>query len=319
MNGLFSRKDLVYTVYQEQSISKAAKKLFISQPSLSVMIKKIEDEIGFPLFDRTCKPLRMTEAGIEYIRATEEIMHIEKAFDNYAHAYKDLETGSLNLGSNQLLTSMVIPEIISAFMNKYPKIQINLVDDNSSVLESEIISGQLDLVIDNHKYEEEFFENRLITKEHLLMAVPSSFECNKGLEEYAMTDEDIIKGLHLTDRFKPLPAGAINDITFIAMTKENETRRSADDILKELKIKTNTILEIDRLVTLYRFVIMGTAASIVSDTLIRHTRQRGNVVFYRFDSKKATRDIYISYKKNKYYAKAMEAFVDMVVGMGEFI
>lgn len=319
MSGLFTRKDLVYTVYQEQSISKAAKKLFISQPSLSVMIKKIEDDIGFPLFDRTCKPLRMTEAGVEYIRATEEIMHIEKAFENYANAYKDLETGSLNLGSNQLLTSMVIPEIVSAFMSKHPKIQLGLMDDNSSVLEAAIISGQLDLVIDNHHYEEEFFENKLITQEHLVMAVPGSFECNKGLEEYAMNDDDIINGVHLTDKVKPLPEGAFDNITFVAMTRENETRRSADDILKELKIRPSTILEIDRLVTLYRFVIMGTAASIVSDTLIRHTRQRGNVVFYRLDSKKATRDIFISYKKNKYYSKAMEAFVDMVIGMGEFI
>ncbi len=319
MSGLFTRKDLVYTVYQEQSISKAAKKLFISQPSLSVMIKKIEDDIGFPLFDRTCKPLRMTEAGVEYIRATEEIMHIEKAFENYANAYKDLETGTLNLGSNQLLSSMVIPDIISEFMKKHPNIQINLIDDNSSVLESAIVSGQLDLVIDNHHYEEEFFENKLITKEHLVMAVPGSFECNKGLEEYAMTDEDIINGVHLTDKVKSLPAGALNDVPFIAMTKENETRHAADDILKELRTRPNTILEIDRLVTLYRFVIMGTAASIVSDTMIRHTRQRGDVVFYRLDSKRAARGIYISYKKNKYYSKAMEAFVEMVKGMGEFI
>ena len=67
MEDPFSRKDLIYTIYQEKSISKAAQKLFISQPSLSVMVKKIEDSIGLPLFDRSCKPLRLTEAGKEYI------------------------------------------------------------------------------------------------------------------------------------------------------------------------------------------------------------------------------------------------------------
>ena len=71
MENFFSHKDIIYTIYQEQSFSKAAQKLFISQPSLSVMIRKIEEDVGFPLFDRTSKPIRMTEAGMEYIRAAE--------------------------------------------------------------------------------------------------------------------------------------------------------------------------------------------------------------------------------------------------------
>ena len=78
MDNYFNRKDLVYTVYREGSISRAAQKLFISQPSLSVMIHKIEEEIGTPLFDRTSKPIRLTEAGQEYIKATEEILHPSK-------------------------------------------------------------------------------------------------------------------------------------------------------------------------------------------------------------------------------------------------
>ena len=73
MSSCFNRKEVIYTVYQEGSISKAAQKLFISQPSLSIMIRKIEDEIGVPLFDRTSKPLRMTQAGMEYIKAAEAI------------------------------------------------------------------------------------------------------------------------------------------------------------------------------------------------------------------------------------------------------
>lgn len=319
MSGPFARKDIVYTVYQEQSISKAAKKLFISQPSLSVMIKKIEDELGFPLFDRACKPLKMTEAGMEYIRATEEIMHIEKSFENYTNAYKALEEGTLNVGSNQLISSMVMAEIISRFITRYPRLQFNLLDDNSAVLAREIANGHLDLVIDNQKFDDELYENLWVTDEYLIMAVPKSFECNKGLEEFALSEDDIVNGVHRIGEAKRLPKGVFDNIPFVALTKENETRHNVDDILKELKMKPDTIIEIDRLVTLYRFVIMGTAASIVSDTLVRHTRQKGDVVFYRLDSKRATRQIYVSYKKSKYYSKAMEAFIKMVFSLEKFI
>ena len=64
MSDIFSKKDLVCTVYQEKSFSRAAQKIFISQPALSAMIRRIEEEIGTPLFDRSCKPVRMTEPGI---------------------------------------------------------------------------------------------------------------------------------------------------------------------------------------------------------------------------------------------------------------
>lgn len=314
MSGYFNHKELIYTVYKEHSISKAAQKLFISQPSLSVMIQKIESEVGFPLFDRTSKPIRMTEAGLEYIKAAEEIMHIEKSFENYINAYQDLKTGSLTIGSNQLLSSLVLPKYISAFIERYPKIQLHLVDDNSTVLKNMIASGQLDLVIDNHLLDSELFEQRFLRKEQLLLAVPAHFSCNQGLEEYQMTEADILANRHQSPDTPSVPLQHFADIPFVTMTRENDTRGRIDGILHEAGIKPNTILEIDRLVTLYSFIEMGTAASIVSDTLVQYLQSHNHcVVFYRLDSAHAFREIYISYKRNRYYSKAMEAFASLLV------
>ena len=318
MSGYFNHKDLIYTVYKEKSISKAAQKLFISQPSLSVMIQKIEHEVGTPLFDRTCKPLRMTEAGLEYIKAAEEITHIEKSFENYLNAYRGLETGSLTIGSNQLLSSLVLPKYISGFIKRYPRINLHLVDDNSTVLKNMITSGQLDLVIDNHPLDSELFEQRFLRKEQLLLAVPASFPHNEGLESCQLTKEDILNNRHQTPDCPSVSLDRFSDVPFVTMTKENDTRARIDNILHESGIKPKTILEIDRLVTLYSFVEMGTAASIVSDTLVQFLQadHRG-VLFYRLDSSHAFREIYISYKRNRYYSKAMEAFAELVAeGMG---
>ncbi len=196
MNDLFGKKDLIYTVFQERSISKAAQKLFIAQPSLSVIIKKLEDDIGTPLFDRSRKPLGMTQAGMEYIRATEAIRHAERTFINYVDALNTLQTGTLALGSNQLFSSLVLPAYISQFLSKCPGIQLQLVDDNSTELKNQITSGQLDLVIDNQVLDEEMFEQELLTTEQLLLAVPSAFPCNRGLEHCRMQRDDILSGRH---------------------------------------------------------------------------------------------------------------------------
>lgn len=313
MVNYFSRKDLIYTVYQERSISKAAQKLFISQPSLSVMIQKIEEEVGVPLFDRTCKPIRLTEAGREYIKATEEIIHIEKAFENYLEACQELQTGSLTIGSNQLLSSLVLPRYIGRFIEKYPNIHLNLVDDNSVILENMAISGQLDLVLDNHPLDRSIFEQQILRKEHLILAVPKRFECNRELEMYQLSYEDILAGKHLEDDKGYAPLSAFADVPFVTMTKQNDTRRRNDEIFHEAGIKPRNILEIDRLVTLYNFVEQGSAASVVSDTLVQYLQNHSNtVVFYKLQSQHATRELFLSFKRNRYYSKTMEAFASMI-------
>lgn len=312
MGSCFNRKELVYTVYQEKSISKAAQKLFVSQPSLSIMIRKIEEEIGVPLFDRTSKPIRMTEAGMEYVKATEAILHIEKAFDNYVNAANELLTGSLTVGGNQLLSSLVLPKYISRFIQRYPDIRLHLADDNSLALENMISSGQLDLVIDNRRLDAEIFEQRLWRAEHLLLAVPADFTCNCGLERYQLREEDILNGSYLAPEVKPVPLDRFRDIPFVSMTKDNDTRRRTDEIFRQAGVTPSTILEIDRLVTLYNFIEIGAAASVVSDTLVRHIQHHnGKVVFYRLASPYAQREIYVSYKRNRYYSKAMQAFMEL--------
>lgn len=310
MNNYFNRKDLVYKVYQEKSISKAAQKLFVSQPALSTMIQRIEEEVGVPLFDRTTKPISMTEAGMEYIKATEALLHTEKAFENYLQAQSDLQTGSLTIGSNQLLSSLVLPKYIGQFLEKYPKLQLHLVDDNSVVLENMASAGQLDLVLDNHPLDGAIFEQHIIRREQLLLAVPRKFSCNEAVQQYALTCQDVRDGVHLSHREKCPPLSCFESIPFVTMTKDNETRRRSDEILREGGIKPRNILELDRLVTLFSFVQQGSAASIVSDTLVQYLDgPADSVVFYRLGSDHASRELYLSYKRNRYYSRAMEAFV----------
>ena len=65
---MFQGMEYIYEVYKEKSFSKAAAALFISQPSLSANVKRVENRIGYPIFDRSTKPLQLTEVGKHYIR-----------------------------------------------------------------------------------------------------------------------------------------------------------------------------------------------------------------------------------------------------------
>jgi len=312
MDNLFSRKELIYTIYREKSFSKAAQKLFIAQPSLSLMVRKIEDQIGIPLFDRSSKPIQLTEAGREYIAAVEAMRHIESSFENYIEATLSLETGSLGVRSNQLLSSLVMPRYIHAFKQQYPGIQLTLLDANSTTLENKIMAGELDVIIDNRPLPQSVFERKQLTAEHLLLAVPMDFPENADALPFQLTYSDIMAQKHLAAGLPAVPLDIFAETPFVLMNRDNDTRKQSNAIFQEAGFDPQIILELDRLMTLYSYIALGMGASIVSDTLVRnlHTADHEKILFYPLPSRHACRDIYVSYKRGKYYSKAMGRFID---------
>ena len=317
MDNIFHRKNLITTIAKEQSFSKAAQKLFIAQPSLSLMVKALETELGTPLFDRSSKPIRLTEAGVEYVRAAEQIQEIEHAYGEYIVALNNLDTGTLRIGSNQLLSSLVLPRYVAGFMQNHPKIQLSVTDANSTTLENEISNGALDIVIDNSVLPEELFERHYLTSEHLLLAVPKHFPENNACKLARLTYEDILSGRHINGA-DPVSLDYFTETPFILMNRNNDTRKQTNTIFQEAGFTPKVLFEMDRLSTLYSYVEQGLAASLVSDTLVRNIRgiSQRNIHFYVLPTRHNHRNIYAYYKKNKFCTKAMSAFLD---GLGSIV
>ena len=124
---MFQGMEYVYEVYKEKSFSRAAANLFISQPSLSANVKRIEKRIGYPIFDRSTKPLQLTECGEKYIQAVERIMDIQKNFSDFVQELAQLKTGSLSIGGSNFFSSWILPPLIAKFSRTYPSIKISLI------------------------------------------------------------------------------------------------------------------------------------------------------------------------------------------------
>lgn len=106
---LLHEMDYVYEVYRQGSFTRAAQALYISQPSLSQMVRKAEGRIGAPIFDRSTSPITLTEAGRAYIRAAEQLQQAEAELRQYLDDAEKCVTGVLSLGGTTLFTSYVLP------------------------------------------------------------------------------------------------------------------------------------------------------------------------------------------------------------------
>lgn len=308
---MFRGMEYVYEVYKEKSFSKAARNLYISQPSLSTAVKKAEEEIGFPVFDRSTTPIKLTEFGEEYIKSIEIIMGVEKSFENFIHDVSELKSGSISIGGTNLFASYILPPLISEFTEKYPLVDINLVEANTTELTGKLFSGNLDLLIDNNFVDETIYEKKFFGVEHLLLTVPKKLEANIGAEDYAMTAADIKNDRHLSGEVSPVPLKFFANEPFLLLKSGNDTKTRADKICHNSRFVPKVKLKLEQQITAYHLSCYGMGISFTGDILIKHVPDDENLIYYKLEDKDARRDVNFYYKKGRYMPRALKEFLNM--------
>lgn len=309
---MFVWKKYVYEVYKERSFTKAAQNLYISQPSLSARIKKIEEIIGEPLFDRSTTPLQLTEVGKVYIEAAEEITQIEQRVENYINDLAGLKTGNLAVGASTLFAAYVVPSLITQFNQKFPDVHIQLIEGNTAELEEMLGSNALDFVIDNYHYDSILYNKELYCEENILLAVPKHFSVNEGLKEYQLSYENIKSKKYLSRKYPAVPLGRFADLPFIMLTQGNDTRTRGDRLCRNVGFKPNIVLEFNQQSTAYMASSTQLGATFISDILVSQLPTFENLVYYKLDGEEAKRKVFFYYKTHKYKTRVMEEFIRMM-------
>ena len=309
---MFVWKKYVYEVYKERSFTKAAQNLYISQPSLSARIKKIEEIIGEPLFDRSTTPLQLTEVGKVYIEAAEEITQIEQRVENYINDLAGLKTGNLAVGASTLFAAYVVPSLITQFNQKFPDVHIQLIEGNTAELEEMLGSNALDFVIDNYHYDSILYNKELYCEENILLAVPKHFAVNEELGMYHLSYKNIKNKNYLNQKYPAVPLGRFADLPFIMLTQGNDTRTRGDRLCRNVGFKPNIVLEFNQQSTAYMASSTQLGATFISDILVSQLPAFENLVYYKLDGEEAKRKVFFYYKTHKYKTRVMEEFIRMM-------
>ncbi len=310
---MFQGMHYVYEVYKEMSFSKAARNLFISQPSLSAAVKKVEAQIGFPVFDRSTNPIRLTKLGEEYIRSVENIMDVEKRFCNYLEDIQGLKSGAIAIGGTNLFASYVLPPLLSRFTEQFSLIHVNLVEATTAELEDRLFAGSLDLLIDNQSVDASIYEKTFFCEEHLLLVVPSHLPSNEKLKGYALSLSDVKAGRHLDPAIPPVPLEVFREDAFLLLKSGNDTRARAEKLCREGgQFAPRIKLEPEQQITAYNLARYGMGISFNGDILIRHMPDDHRLVYYKLPYPDALRDVNFYYKRNRYMTRVVREFLKLV-------
>lgn len=305
---MFRKYEYVYMLYQEGSFTRAAEKLFISQPSLSVAVQNVEKELGAVLFERTGSGVRPTEAGMAYISAVQRVMQIEKELKDKILDLNGLEAGHITVGGSNYLSSYVLPRVINAFSTQYPKVKVELVEANSHTLLEMLHQDQVDIIVDNYDDPEDTAYP--LVEEQILLCVPKRYSINRGLETCRIRPDDIYSGTVVLDTVPCVPMEAFQDEKFILLKPENDMFRRAKGIFEKNHLDPEVVFSVDQLNIAYAMSASGNGLTFVTDTFFKYGRFRDDVHLYR-PGPNCNRKLYIAHRRNKYCTRAMTAFIRM--------
>ena len=332
---MFKKMDYIYAIYKTGSFSKAAEQLFISQPALSIAVRKLEDELGQKLFFRTTGTVELTEAGKAYIDKCEKIRQFEQELTEYFNELDGLLTGELSIGGANISMNYILPDIITAFSAAYPGIRITLREDSTISLKRLLADEALDFVIDSNNFTDGDFDVNTLFTNRILLAVPSQYALSPSemnpltdatassgsapqptaLTATALTAEDIANGRHWDPNITPLPIEAIGDAPFLTLFAETEIFMRFQKICETHHFTPNTIMTFNQQFTAYQFAKKGSGITVIGDTVVRLAPDDGSMRYYTLasDDDLCRREIVIAGKRKAYRSKAAETFKQFVV------
>lgn len=304
--------EYIYEIYREKSFSKAAQKLFISQPSLSATVKRVERELELPLFNRSTNPVSLTEAGKRYIEAAEKIMAVENELREQLAELSERSSGRLNIGSSMFFCSYVLPNIVEEFRGCHPDITVTLSEGGSSVIADRLRNGEADFMLETEALDKNVFESVVWKREKLVMIVPASCKINESLKKYRYTFEEL-KAETDSKPVKPaVSAAAFANEQFLFLKNGHDSYKRGMSICREAGFKPSVSMYLEQMMTAYYLVCEGKGVAFVRDTILSCLAPTDKIYFYRIDSEKSERSIYLSYKKSGALTQVQRDFIEFM-------
>lgn len=293
--------EYVYTVYQLGSFSKAAQKLYVTQPALSAAIKKLEARLNTPLFDRKSQPLSLTPAGEFYVQSIEKMMAIQDDIDRYFSMLSGSKKTIL-FGSSSFFCAHILPRMILQFQKEYPAYSVELTEASAPALKKMLTDGRIDFTLTAEDFENEDIETFIWQEEHIVLAVPAQNPINKELAYYTLTFEDIKSKRYLDDRFPPVPLSLFKNEPFLLLKSSNELYQRVLSMCEKSGFFPKIEMLLDQVLTAYYIARDGAGITFVRDDLLPYVAPTDKLLFYKIDDSRTLRHLYISCRKGNHPA-----------------
>lgn len=304
----FTSLEYFIITVQEGSITRAAERMYISQQAMSNHIRKLEEEVGLRLLERTV-PVTLTYAGREFLKNARRIMAIEKQMMQQMSDIRSESKGTLLVGINHSRGASLLPRILPSFCQKHPDIEVKLIEGYSTSLEEALLKDEVDINIGFHPRFMEQVKNSVIrvVDDSVVMLV------SHRLMEQLFGDR--VEEVRRQMREKP-DIGYFQDAPFVMLNHKMTIRKQVDDFMQKHGFAPKIALETASLETQLALALQDFGVCFHSRTMIESLNSAyKNEVWKRmevfdFDDSTLKACLCAYFRKDSYLSRGAKEFID---------
>lgn len=283
-------------VAESESFSKAAKKLFLTQPTVSAHISSLEKELDVRVFVRNTKEVALSEEGQKLYQYARQILNLADEIREEFGRERENDKKCITIAASTIPSQYLLPEILAKFNEKYPGEQLRLAEMDSAQVAEQVAAGKADIGFTGTVLEKKHCHYIPFYKDRLVIITPDS----PRYRELQKRQGEIFW---------------IQDEKMIMREEGSGTRKEAEKQLRHLGIRTeklNIIASIANQETIKKSVLQGMGISILSSLAAKDEVEEGQMLAFPIPQADEGRDINLVYNKNRALSKSAERFIKVV-------
>jgi len=284
---------ILKAVATEKNFTRAAELLYLSQPSLSKQIQKLEKNLDISLINRENNKIVLTENGKVFSQYSERILALCEESCRALIDLKNGERGNLIIGTSQTIGIYLLPRVLALFAQNYPQIDLKVQVNSTRVIAKNVINRKIDLAVVGGEIPDEFKKN--LTLEHFVE------------DEFSL----IIPKSHPFAIKKKIPKKDLYHLNFITLNSNSTIRKFIDNILSQNQIETKQlkiIMQLNSIEGIKTAVSLGLGAAFVSSSAIEKEIELQRIEILKIENIRITRRLTIISNPECYKSKAFGFF-----------
>ena len=268
-----------------KNITRAAKRLSVSQPNITVAIKKLEAELGIQLFERSQKQLSLTPEGAVFLNRIEQALRNIQDAVLEVNDYKQLQKGTIKIGIPSMIGAYLFPKIFSGFQKKFSHLDIKKKKKGSMSIRESLERDELDFGI-------VIISNASPSLQLLPMSTNQVVACVPDTHPLAQKDSFSWEDIH--------------DIDLIMLKEGSFIRNMILQKLKDNNIKPNIVLESNQIETIKGLISSNVGMAFLLDFIVQDTPHIKTLPL----EEPILVDVGLAWKKDRYISKAAQSFIN---------
>ena len=279
------------------SFSKAAKELFLTQPTISAHIASLEKELNVRLFIRNTKEVSLSEDGKELYKYAKPMLDLERKIEERFGGEEEAGRHCVTIAASTVPAQYLLPRILKRYNEKYPEEQLKIMEMDSAKVVLRVIDHMVDVGLTGTTLEKKHCKYMPFYKDQLVIITPNTEKYRKIREE---SQGDI---------------SWICQESFIMREEGSGTRKEAEKQFERAGIevdKLDVIASIENQETIKKSVTQGLGISVLSGLASKDEGEEGHMLAFPIPGADKGRDINLVYNKNYQLTRSAERFIKVV-------